>query len=200
MGSKGFYSLSFHSTTGKHGVLSWSPDNRIALACEAGVYILVIQTSPTDFTSSFVIHKEHIPASKDVCAFDVGIDREELLKGCHFQTVVVVLYCVKLLSSGGALHADDDTCIFNIIYYTGDGWGVEGTNSLVRSTPFIYKLFIKTSFLILPKAWMPPPCLNSCWIARSRLPLLRPSPSAVVDALLGVPSAATLAADASWLS
>ena len=66
MGSKGFYSLAFPSTTGKHGVLSWSPDNRIALACEAGVYVLVIKTSPTDFTSSFVIHKEYIPASKVV--------------------------------------------------------------------------------------------------------------------------------------
>lgn len=64
MGSKGFYSLTFHSTTGKQAALSWSPDNRIALACETGVYVLVIKTSPTDFTASFVIHKECIEAEQ----------------------------------------------------------------------------------------------------------------------------------------
>ena len=71
MGSKGFYSLTFHSTTGKQAVLSWSLDNRVALACEAGVYVLVIRTSPTDFTSSFVVHKELLPASKVCYAYGV---------------------------------------------------------------------------------------------------------------------------------
>ena len=74
MGSKGFYSLSFHSATGKQGVLSWSSDNRVALACEAGVYVLVIKTSPTDFTASFVIHKECIPASQVSVVADTDVD------------------------------------------------------------------------------------------------------------------------------